>query len=418
MNLSTMDDWLAWIGKLHTTQIDLGLERVRRVAERLDLLKQNCPIVIIGGTNGKGSTVAALEALYRTMGYHVGSFTSPFLFAYNEQVRIDGSSVADAVLCKAFEQVKNALHDTTLTPFEFGTLAAMVVFQQQHLDVWLLEVGLGGRLDAVNILDADVAVITSISLDHIEWLGDTREKIGFEKAGIFRPNRPAVCGDWHTPLTVLETAAAFGTTLYCQGRDFGYEVGKDDWTWWFGTSRQSGLPLGHLATQNMATMLMTAQLLESKLPITRASIIKALQEVTVPGRVQVIPGPIAEIYDVSHNPASVELLAEQLSRIPCDGKTYAVFSMLADKDMLTSLEKIYERIDGWYIAPLKTKRAASLDKMIENFAKLQITNIHVSSTVRESLEQARQQAKVGDRIIIFGSFHTIAEANEKGSKDS
>lgn len=416
MYLSTMDDWLAWIGTLHTTEIELGLERVREVARRLDVLQPSCPVVIVGGTNGKGSTVAALEALYSTMGYRVGSFTSPFLFTYNEQVRLNGVNASDEQFCAAFQQVKDALRGTTLTPFEFGTLAAMVMFKQQALDIWLLEVGLGGRLDAVNILDADLAVITSISLDHIEWLGDTRDKIGYEKAGIMRALRPAVCGDIDTPASIRDQADRLGTKLYCQGRDFGFAEREKEWSWWCDTVRYESLPLSRLALQNMSTALMAAHLLQDKLPVNREAIDKALSQVTVPGRIEVVAGSVTEIYDVAHNPGSVALLAQRLSLIPCQGKTYAVFSMLADKDMSSSVRSIQQHIDQWVVAPLQSKRAASLEKIIQTLDALAIKNVLAQRTIQEARQTAWQHAQPGDRIVIFGSFHTVAEAQQKGSK--
>lgn len=414
MNLSTISDWLTWIASLHPTEMDLGLDRVKAVANRLNVLSPTCPVIIVGGTNGKGSTVAGLEAIYLASGYHVGAFTSPILFKHNEQVRIDRRLASDEEFCVAFTKVNAARGDVSLTSFEFCTLAALLIFKRYSLDVMILEVGLGGRLDAVNIIDANVSVVTSISIDHTDWLGDTREKIAREKAGIFRQARPAVCGDTNPPAALLKFAAAIEAKWYCQGSDFRYVVTTKDWSWSSLTSRYDHLPLTHLALQNMSTVLMVITLLQSHLPISRTAIDEGLKQVTLPGRVQIIPGPVTEIYDVSHNPASVAYLAESLRTMTCQGKTYAVFAMLADKNIVESIQTIRDVIDVWHAAPLTVKRAASKERLAEAFQHASVDHVVFFSSIQDAYEAVKLNAHEGDRVVVFGSFHTVADVWKVG----
>jgi len=409
MYLSTISEWLLWIASIHTTEIDLGLERVRDVADRLQVLSPSCNVIIVGGTNGKGSVVAGLEALYHAGGLHTGAFTSPFFFKHNEQVRINGHMATDAELCGAFAKVEAARGNISLTSFEFCTLAAFVVFQQNVLDVWILEVGLGGRLDAVNILDADVAVITSIGIDHVAWLGSTREQIASEKAGIFRKEKPVVCGDVDPPSTLITAARSKSAPFFYQGHDFDFEETQLNWSWSDQSIRYDDLPYNQLATQNMSTVLKVVTLLQHRLPITRKTIEKGLRAVDLPGRIQIMHGLITEIYDVSHNPAAIAFLKKKLNEIPCIGKTYAVFSMLADKDIFGSLEAIRDIIDRWYVAPLPVTRAATKDRLMESFQHAEMTNVTFFASMQKAYAVAKGVAKVNDRIVVFGSFHTVAE---------
>jgi dihydrofolate synthase/folylpolyglutamate synthase len=408
--LSTVSEWLNYIGSVHVTEIDLGLSRVKEVAERLKVLSPACPVIIVAGTNGKGSTVAGLESIYQTAHFRTGVFTSPFLFRYNEQIRMDGKAVEDDELCQAFETVEKAREDISLTPFEFGTLAAFVLFQKQPLDVWILEVGLGGRLDAVNIQDADVAVITSIAIDHINWLGDTREKIGGEKAGIFREGKPVVCGDDQPPVSLLETAKNLSSPFYQCGRDFHFQETEATWVFANQMVRFENLPINMLAIPNMATVLEVIFLLQDRLPVIREVIDQGLKNVSLPGRIQIVPGPITIIYDVSHNPAAVKWLAAKLASLPCSGKTHAVFSMLEDKDITGSLLNIKNKVDNWYVAPLNTKRASTEKRLKQSFLEAGMTdNTSYFQTLTEAYQAAMKSSIEGDRIIIFGSFYTISE---------
>lgn len=408
MSLSTISQWLAHIGKVHPAQIELGLDRVKKVAGELDLLAPKSPVIIVGGTNGKGSTVAGLEAIYRAAHYRVGVFTSPILFKHNEQVRINGEFASDEAFCQAFALIEKARGDVLLTPFEFHTLAALIIFKSYPLDLLILEVGLGGRLDAVNILDADLAIVTSISIDHTEYLGHTREAIAYEKAGIFRSQRPVVCGDDDPPLTMVNHAEKISASLYYQGKDFHYQEHETFWSWQSANHHYDHLPYNVLATQNMATVIMAITLLQNRLPVSEKDLSTGLSKAQATGRIQIVPGEITHIYDVSHNVASVALLAKRLQKMPQDGKNYAVFSMLSDKDISESIKQIASFIDDWFIAPLNEKRAASEERLMTAFQEAKINNTHYAASIELAYETALKTAKKGDRIIIFGSFHTVA----------
>jgi len=414
--LSTLAEWLSWVTSIHPQEIALGLERVQEVAKRMQVLSFDCPVVIVGGTNGKGSTVAGIEAIYRATGRHVGAFTSPILFKHNEQVRIDGENPSDEVFCDAFAQVEAQRGDISLTPFEFHTLAALWIFKSRKLDVLILEVGLGGRLDAVNIIDADVSVVTSISIDHVDYLGPTREHIGYEKAGIFRKDRPAVCGDLKPPVSLVTEAEKKGALFFCQGRDFNYEEHAKDWSWHTKDSSYTQLPLTTLALQNMSTVLMVVTLLQSVLPVTKTAITEGLQKVRLMGRQQIFRDTVTEIYDVSHNLDSVRMLAERLKKISCFGKTYAAFSMLADKDIAGVIAKIKDQISEWHVAPLAAKRGASSDILHEKFAAAKIKQVVFYKSIQEAYLTIKEIAKPGDRIVIFGSFHTVADVASVSGK--
>lgn len=409
MKLSTLPEWLAWIDKVHATEIDLGLERVKAVAERLDVLSSACPVITVGGTNGKGSTVAGLEAIYLAANYRTVAFTSPFLFKPNEQVRLNGKMVNDDALCAAFARVEEARGEIPLTPFEFFTLAALIIFKQHSPDVMILEVGLGGRLDAVNIIDTNVALIASIGIDHVNWLGHTREQIGFEKAGIFRSERPVVCGDFDPPNTLIEAAASISAPFYQQGRDFDFTDQGASWRWQSETAKYEHLPKNALALQNLSSVLMAVSLLQLHLPVTPDAVVKGLLTVSLPGRIQIIPGEVTEIYDVSHNPAAIEFLINRLKTLNCTGKTYAVFSMLADKDIISSILTIRDWIDEWYAAPLNGKRAAPMTMLEDSFTAAGVNQVNFFNSITEAYDQAAHEAKSGDRILIFGSFHTVTE---------
>lgn len=401
-------DWLKWIQSAHGQDMDLSLERVSLVAERLGLLTGLEFIITVGGTNGKGSCVRALESIYKASGYQVGTFTSPILFRHNEYVRIRGKDVSDELFCNAYEKVEQARENIQLTAFEFTALAALILLKEANLDLWILEVGLGGRFDAVNVLNADLAIVASISIDHVEWLGDTREKIGYEKAGIFRSNKPVVCGDFNPPQSLVNYANELGAVLYCQNKEFGYSKNNKGWTWWSHKNKYC-LPLTQLALQNMSTVLMAIELLQAKWPVSHDVIEKTLPHIQLSGRIQVVPGEIVHIYDVAHNPGSTEYLAQWLNQNNIPNKTYAVFSMLGDKDILTCLNIMRDYIDAWFIGELKVKRAASQEILLSMFRQANISKVKAYNGMKDAYQAAFMQAKAGDRILIFGSFHTVAE---------
>lgn len=409
MRFTGLSEWLDWIKSLHTKQIDLGLDRVKRVAEGMHLLNFSFPVITVAGTNGKGSTVAGLETIYREAGYCVGAFTSPYLFRFNEQFRLEGKEVTDQMLCDAFQAVENAREGISLTPFEFNTLAALKIFKDERLDLVILEVGLGGRLDAVNIVDADIAVVTSIDIDHQEWLGNTREEIALEKAGIFRSHKPAVYGDRDPPRTLIDYAKKISVPLYCQGLQFAYETDGFQWNWWSEKNRYENLPLPSLLLQNMSVVLMVVELLQPALPVNKTVIEKALQQVSLIGRIQVVAGEVPHIYDVSHNPASVAQLDQYLKGHKSMGKTLAVFSMLRDKDISSTISSIKEEIDEWYVAPLHNERGTTMDELTQYFLKANVENVHWFEDIATAHQFAQKQAHQGDQIIVFGSFHTVAE---------
>jgi dihydrofolate synthase/folylpolyglutamate synthase len=410
MTPNTLAEWVSFISKVHAQEMELGLERVKEVAARLGLLSPRCPVITIGGTNGKGSCVAGLEAVYRSQGYNVAAFTSPYLIRLNEEIRISGKEASDEDFCAAFAKINTARGEIPLTIFEFNTLAALEIFHNAAIDVILLEVGLGGRLDAVNIIDADLAIVSSIALDHVHVLGDTRDLIAIEKAGIFRADRPAVSGDFDPPLSLLQRAEEIKAHLYCQARDFHFTENENSWDWQSPRVTYQHLPLPSLALQNMSTVLMAVEFLQSKLPVTRQALDEAFKTVTLLGRIQIFAGAVTQIFDVSHNPAAASLLAKQLSAIPCAGKTHAVFSMLADKDIVGTVQAINELVDDWYIAALPVPRAAPLSILQESFFKAKLDKqIKAYPDVAQAYQAAIDAAKSGDRIVVFGSFYTVAE---------
>ncbi|OGT41655.1 MAG: hypothetical protein A3F42_08605 [Gammaproteobacteria bacterium RIFCSPHIGHO2_12_FULL_37_34] len=408
MYFSTLSEWLNWISTLHPSDIELGLTRIKIVASRLGILSPTCPVICVGGTNGKGSTIASLDAIYRAALYNVGTFTSPVLFRHNEYVTINGKHPDDHAFCLAFEKIESARENISLTPFEFYTLAALLLFQKQSLDIILLEVGLGGRLDAVNIIDADIAIVTSIDIDHQDWLGSTREKIALEKAGIFRSGQLAIYGDFSPPQTLLHYANQLNTILFCQGKEFNFQKEPQSWIWSYNKVTYTKLPCTSIALQNMSIALMAIELLQSQLPVHRQALDQGLMQINLPGRIQVLSGNITKILDVSHNPAAVTFLANQLKRMPCQGKTYAVFSMLVDKDIVGSIKAINTMISNWFCAPLSVKRGATQQELMQAFQQAGVDKVSFFSTIKEAFQAAEIKANINDRIIVFGSFHTVA----------
>ncbi|MGD8886715.1 MAG: bifunctional tetrahydrofolate synthase/dihydrofolate synthase, partial [Gammaproteobacteria bacterium] len=343
MRFTTLDQWLRWQESLHPTEIDLGLDRVQQVLQRMELPAPSFTIISVAGTNGKGSCVAMLDAIYRAAGYKVGTYTSPHIKRYNERIAINGQSVSDDALCRMFERVDQCRGDVSLTYFEFGTLAAIGLLHEAQIDVALLEVGLGGRLDAVNILDADLAMITRIGLDHQAWLGDNRDAVALEKAGIARAHRPTVCGDPEPPETLIHYLEELQSPLYLVNRDFNYHIADNGrWQWCHSDRSFSDLPLpalrGDFQLLNAASVLMAVELLEAALPLKAAAIGDGLRSVSLPGRFQVIDGNVTIIVDVAHNPQSAEALAATLRNWPGQGKTRGVFAVLKDKDVAGILQ--------------------------------------------------------------------------------
>ncbi len=410
---ATLEQWLAHIERQHPQPIAMGLERVREVAARMGLGAPAARSIVVGGTNGKGSTVAFIEALARAAGWKVGAYTSPHLLAYNERVRIDGSDVDDATLVAGFNTVEDARGDTALTYFEYGTLCALWIFQQAGLDLAVLEVGLGGRLDAVNIVDADVAVITTVDIDHADWLGDDREAIGTEKAGIIRGWKPVILGEIDPPSSVLRRAYVLGANAIRFGSDFFAEALDAERWRWRDVAFRIELPQPALwapiQRNNAATAIAALRALDK--PVPRAAWAQGVAAVQVAGRLQRFERNGVEVLvDVGHNPQAAAALAAALQARPAAGRTLAVYAALADKDAAGVVAALQARIDRWHLAGLGGARAQSAEQLRERLAGTAAGNAALSATVAQALAGALEQARRGDRVLVFGSFHTVAEA--------
>lgn len=416
-----LPDWLTHLEQLHPQTIEMGLERVNRVKAELRLAP-SFPVITVGGTNGKGSTCAMMEAILSRAGYRVGCYTSPHLLRYNERVRIGRQEVRDDELCDAFHVVESArmCSGVSLTYFEFGTLAAMQLFGQAGVDVAVLEVGLGGRLDAVNAFDADCAVLTSIDFDHMDYLGDTREKIGFEKAGIFRSGKTAVCSEPDIPAAVHHHANVTGATLMRIGEHFGYSANAADatlWNYWGPAGKRYSLPhpalRGARQLHNASACLAALDAVRDNLPITMSDVRQGLLEAALPGRFQVLPGRPVTVLDVAHNPGAAQALASNLDSMGRYRKTYAVFAMLRDKDIGSVVRAVATRVDIWLIAGISAPRGASADEMAQALEAAGVSGaggaILAFPNPAEAYAHACEQAVENDRICIFGSFHTVAE---------
>ena len=417
----TLAGWLALLEQRHATPIQLGLERVRRVRAALGA-GPAAVVITVGGTNGKGSTVAMLESILRAAGYRVGCYTSPHLLRYNERVRIDGREAGDEALVAGFAAVEAARGGTPLTYFEHGTLAAWEAFRDAAPDVIVLEVGLGGRLDAVNVFDADCAVVTSVAMDHMDFLGHSREEIGFEKAGIFRAGRPAVCGDPQPPASLCAHAGAIGAPLWLSGRDFGFGGDRQQWGYWRYAAppaqgalvKRAGLAYPALrgANQllNAAAALTALELLRERLPVSMQAIREGLMHVEVPGRFQVLPGRPTVVLDVAHNPQAAGVLAENLGSMGFYPETWAVFGMLADKDVEGVLERMRGRVDRWLLADLPGPRGLRALELRDRLDAAGIEGeVRCFASPAEAFAAARRSAAEGDRIVGFGSFLTVAD---------
>lgn len=420
---SSLKDWLTWLEHLHPTAIELGLERVQRVWQQAGVDKLSPIVVTISGTNGKGSSVAFLEQILLAAGYRVGSYTSPHIHRFNERVRVNGVDVDDQTLVDGFARIDELRGETTLTYFEFGTLACFDVFARHALDVVLLEVGLGGRLDAVNIIDADVALITAIDIDHVDWLGYDRESIGLEKAGIMRKGRPAVCTDANPPASLLTHARALAVPLLLANRDFGYVASNEraaPWSWWLkdveGQWELGDLPLpglgGGVQFANAAGALAVLRQLDIG-PLTLEAIHDGIANTHVLGRFQTISSTPEIIVDVAHNPQSARVLAERLLATPCQSRSLAVFGAMGDKDLRGIVEPLVGQITSWYLATPGVLRAAGIGDLEAALLDAGASDIQGYENVAAALRAAIAAAGEFDRIIVFGSFYTVAEAMPK-----
>ena len=415
MRFDNVADWLAYQESLNVKSIDLGLERVKVVYDRLQLAPRWRAVITVAGTNGKGSCVAMLTSMLTQGGYRVGTYTSPHLFRYHERICLNGQPVNDTTLCKAFEKVEVARDQVALTYFEFGTLAALVIFAQATLDAVVLEVGLGGRLDAVNIIDPDVALITALDIDHVDWLGSDRDSIAREKAGIMRPGKPMVCIDPDPPQSLHEQVRQLGAEAYFINRDFSCEATDESHWRWCGPQSSVNYPypplVGEFQLQNAAGAIMCLALLKQCLPLNEQSIAEGLKSTAIAGRFQVMPGEVVRIFDVAHNTQAAHALASNLNNTPCTGRTLAVLSMLEDKPIAQVAHVMAPAVDRWYVGALQVPRAANVEYLVDQVRKGLVDDraeVCVSTGIESAYGAACDAAAKGDRIVVFGSFYTVA----------
>ena len=418
--MKTLSEWLAHCEQLHPQAIDMGLDRVRQVAQRMNL-RLTMPVITVAGTNGKGSTCALLEAIYLQAGYKTGVYTSPHLVHFEERCRLVGESPQAEVFASAFECVEAARQDTSLTYFEFSTLAILKMLSDAELDVVILEVGLGGRLDAVNIIDPNCAIITSIDLDHTALLGTDRDSIGLEKAGIMRAGRAVVISDPVPPESVVKQAQALGADAWLLGKDFNFSGDQLQWSWAGRGRRYSGLAYPALrgANQllNASGVLAALEVMRPQLPVTAQAIRNGLAMVELTGRFQIVPGEPVLVLDVAHNPHSVAALAANLDAMGFYPTTHAVFGAMADKDLDSMLKKLLPLVDAWYFTDLPLPRASSAQQLASDWAALN-TRKDVRSSVHETPQKALDAAILAagptDRILVFGSFYTVGGVLQQG----
>ncbi|MBA7848225.1 bifunctional tetrahydrofolate synthase/dihydrofolate synthase [Klebsiella sp. RHBSTW-00465] len=403
---SPLATWLSYLEHLHSKTIDLGLARVSEVAARMAVLKPAPFVFTVAGTNGKGTTCRTLESVLMAAGFKVGVYSSPHLVRYTERVRVQGEELSELAHTTSFAEIEAARGEISLSYFEFGTLSALWLFQQAQLDVVILEVGLGGRLDATNIVDADVAVVTSIALDHTDWLGPDRESIGREKAGIFRGGKPAIVGEPDMPQTIAEVASEKGAQLLRRDVDWGYGAGEQSWSFSDENGALTDLPLPQVPMPNAATAL--AALRASKLKVDEQAIRDGIQKAMLPGRFQIISDTPRVILDVAHNPHAAAYLAGRLKTLPKTGRVLAVIGMLHDKDIAGTLENLKAEVDDWYCAPLEGPRGATAEQLLEH---LRAGKVYTS--VAQAWYAAMADARPQDTVLVCGSFHTVAHVMEE-----
>jgi dihydrofolate synthase/folylpolyglutamate synthase len=411
----TLGAWLERQQLVHPKSIDLGLARVSKVAQALGVDRARCPVVTIGGTNGKGSVVAHTDVFLRAMGFSTGVFTSPHLVRYNERICVNGTQASDAELVDAFDRIEAARIDITLTYFEFNALAALLIFAERRVDIAVLEVGLGGRLDAVNLLDADVSVVTSIGFDHRDWLGDTLDAIGREKAGIFRGGRPAVLGSPEMPASVFESIRTIGARAVVAESDFSWTVHARGWNYHgIGLSLED-LPAsaldGAIQYRNASTALAAVESLNTGRRIDAQAAGAALKSVKLAGRFHVVPGPVEWILDVCHNEPAARVFASQLAARPCSGRTIGVVGILGDKDIAAIGALLRPLFDHWVVCTISDPRGLPAEELAGRLSLDGGAHRLASSTVA-GFEAAAQLATPGDRVVVCGGFYIVGSALE------
>jgi len=412
MRFQTLAEWLAWQEGLHFTAIELGLDRCHSVGENMGLLQPRYTVISVAGTNGKGSSAKMLESILIHAGYATGCYTSPHLIRYNERIQINGREVSDDELCAAFDRVDQARGDISLTYFEFGTLAALDLFQRSEVEIVILEVGLGGRLDAVNCLDADVALVATIDIDHENWLGSDRNSIAREKAGIFRSSAPAICSDPNPPESLVEFAENLGTPLYLQPRDYQYKITGDTWSWQSATVSFNDLPIpakyNVCLVQNAAGVLMALTTLSDRFPIDLEAIRKGLREFKLDGRFQIVLGKVQIILDVAHNRQAARTLVENLKQFRINGETHVLIGMLKDKDRIAIFRELAEITDAWHVVTLQDSRGANYQTLANEIRKIGTeARVCCYDSVPEALDSILNIVNLQDRIVVTGSFLSV-----------
>ncbi|MES9925491.1 MAG: bifunctional tetrahydrofolate synthase/dihydrofolate synthase [Candidatus Thiodiazotropha endolucinida] len=415
MRFETLDQWLDWQAQLHPREIDLGLQRVKTVWQRLQSVSFQAQVITVAGTNGKGSCVAMLESIYLRAGIQIGSFTSPHLIRYNERIRLNGKPVSDQQLCRAFEMIDQAREQISLSYFEFATLAALICFASEKPDLVILEVGLGGRLDAVNIVDADVALITTIDLDHTDWLGNDVESIGREKAGIIRGHKPVVLADPAMPRSVLDHADQLEADIYQFGRDFTHQSCDIGWRWSGPNGVELELPepglTGNKQLLNASAVVMVCHLLQDRFPLHENFIAEGLRDVRLAGRLHFVPAAPALLLDVAHNRQSLEALRDALNQMNWQGRIHALFGMLQDKNAADAVQLIGPQLASWHLLDLNGWRGRTAEQLADNLRQEGVKQpISCHHTFSEAFQACRNRAEPQDLILIFGSFLIVGEA--------
>ena len=405
----TIADKIKYVQNINPKPIELTLERITIVAEKLQLLHFDCPVITVGGTNGKGSTVATLESIYHALGYKTAVFTSPQIISHTELIRLNQKNITDQQLSATLDIIEASRGEILLTEFEFMTLAALWLFKQMAPDIIILEVGVGGRDDAVNIVSADLAVITNIALDHCQWLGNDRHHIAKIKAGIMRKNKTLIIGETHPPTILFNYAQELSVNVQQLGKDFSYQTHNSTWTWRNNTYRLENLPLPNFIVENIATAIMAIRMLFPELSAKKLTgILKnILPKLSLPGRWQIKNKPCLQIFDVAHNPAAAIQLARKLTTLQITGKVHAIFSMFSDKDIANTIKPLQPHIDSWHIATLSHSRAATLQQLQQALQTNHIEAIKEYQTIDTAYQAVLKQVKQPDLILVFGSFQVL-----------
>lgn len=411
MNKNNLNEWLTYLEKLHPSEIELGLTRIGKVANDLGVTDFDAKVITVAGTNGKGTTCAFLEEILIQAGYKVGVYSSPHIQRYTERLRINKQEMSEASHCEAFAKIESIRGETSLSYFEYVTLGCLDILKQQQCDFILLEVGLGGRLDATNVVESDVSVVTTIGIDHIDWLGDDREKIGFEKAGVFRALKPVVCGELDAPLSLQAFAKEIESDIRYAGKDFHCVITKNNWTWQ-GNKTIKDLPLTLMPLQNAATALAVIEALN--LDLSDELLKSAIGKAKLAGRLQKVSGPqqVDTYLDVAHNPQSAKYLASQLQHLrKADGKVFAIVGMLEDKDQTGTFNEVNSSIDHYHLIPLECYRGASQQTLLKHYqaSNNKPADVNCYSSIADAYNTVLKQANESDIIIIFGSFYTVSD---------